>query len=277
LAHNDVPVDFELLGRPKTMMNKMQKPWFWAAVILMCCATGVFADDSFTLTGVTPGGANQGGVYTSPYQATISGVGSGINVICDDFADEVYFNEQWTVLVTNMASLSVASLDSSLRWAGAQGLTATQQVTDYLTVAFLAAELLSINSDTQEAEDLSFAIWDVFVPSASSGLADSSIIQGYLTAAANQAQTDVTDGYSVAKSLSLDNISNATIYTADPDSGAAVNQSTCSGCGTPQEFITVSMAEPSSPGLLGLDLLGVAGLVLFARRRSAGSANLSRS
>jgi hypothetical protein len=56
----------------------------------------------------------------------------------------------------------------------------------------------------------------------------------------------------------------ATIYSYE------TGTSSCSGvpCPTaqPQEFITVNMAEPPSPALLGMDLLGLAGLILIARR-----------
>jgi hypothetical protein len=256
----------------------MQKTWFFSAVIFMCCATGAVAADSFTLTGVTPGGANMGGVFTSPYVATISGVGSGINVICDDYADEVYLNETWNVVATNLSSLSTTgSGDGTLRWD--PGNSAATQVSDYVTVAILGAELLSINSNTQQAEDLSFAIWDVFYPTASAGLGDASNIASDLSAAQNMASADLkAAGNNIAAALSLDNISNVTIYTANPDSGGAVTSCTSgSTCGAPQEFVTVSMAEPSLPALLGVDFLGVGGLILFVRRRRVNSSNLTRS
>jgi hypothetical protein len=246
----------------------MLKRWSWGAVILMCCATGAVAQIPFTLTGVTPLGANMGGVYTSPYVATIGGQ-TGINVICDDYADEVQIGESWNVVATDLSTLSTSSASANqvVKWDTTD--SATQQVDDYMTVAILGAELLSINSNTEEAEDLSFAIWDVFTPGASNGLADASAIAADLSTAQGLAQTYLAESSSVAGALSLDNISDVMIYTASPDSSGAVTN--CSTCGTPQEFVRISMAEPPSPALLGFDLLGVAGLVFFVRRRWVGS------
>ena len=249
----------------------MQKRWFWGAIIFMCCATGAFADN-FTLTGVTPSGASMGGVYTSPYVATIATTSStqtGVNVICDDFADEVEIGESWNVLTTDFSALSTAtSPDLSLKW-DTTG-TIAKQVQDYMTVAILGAQLLSISSSTTEAEDLSFAIWDVFTPGASDGLADATAIGTDVTNARTLALTDLSHSSSIAQALSLDNISNVTIYTATPDSAGAVTgcpSGSSASCGPPQEFVKISMAEPPSPALLGLDLLAVAGLFLFVRRR----------
>jgi hypothetical protein len=252
------------------MRYEMQKRWFWGAIIFMCCATGAFAEtDSFTLTGVTQSGNNMGGVYTSPYVATINNTQSGVSVICDDFADDVEVGESWTVLSTNLSGLSQStsanSADTFLKWDTSS--TAAAQVQDYMTVAILSAQLLSIDSSTTEAADLSFAIWDVFTPSASTGLADSATITGYLQAAEKLAAINLSHSSSIAQALSLDNISNVTIYTATPDDGGAVTTCPSAPCGGPQEFIRISMAEPPSPALLGLDLLAVAGLVLFVRRR----------
>jgi hypothetical protein len=259
-----------------------EKACFLGAVIFMCCASGAFADDSFTLTGVTPSGNNMGGVYTSPYVATITNVGSGINVVCDDYFDEVNFGETWQVAVTNLATLSTTgSGDANLRFNAsdsAYALNAHAQDLGYLTVSILEAQLLSIDSSTEQAADLSFAIWDVFDPGASNGLADATTIANEESAAASLAASYLTQAGTVAGALALDNIANVTIFTADPDSGGAVTTCTLSpSCGTPQEFVTVSMAEPSSPSLLGLDLLGVVGLVFFARRRLAGSLGSTRS
>src|ERR1700722_7332352 len=147
--------------RPKGMRYEMQKRWFWGAIIFMCCATGAFAEtDSFTLTGVTQSGNNMGGVYTSPYVATINNTQSGVSVICDDFADDVEVGESWTVLSTNLSGLSQStsanSADTFLKWDTSS--TAAAQVQDYMTVAILSAQLLSIDSSTTEAADLSFAI-----------------------------------------------------------------------------------------------------------------------
>jgi hypothetical protein len=257
-----------------------QKARLWGAAVFVCCATGAFADDSFTLTGVN--GNSLGGVYTSPYVATISGVGSGINVVCDDYLDEVYFNETWNVAVTNLGdaltSTSTTGLgDANLKFDSSSPASAYQQDLGYLTVSILTAQLLSNPTipSTPLGADLSYAIWDVFDPGASTGIdANASTLAAN---AASLAANYLSQAGTVAGALALDNISAVTIYTANPDGPGAVNQQTCPGCGTPQEFVTVSMPEPSSPLLLGLDLLGVAGLIIFARRRLSRSLGSNQS
>ena len=254
------------------MKHGLQKQAVLSAIVLLAFAGGLFAQTSFTLTGVTTS-AQMGGVYTSPYFATIQTAGNtqtGVDVICDDFTDEVWINESWSVVATSLASLPDLGTNSPVLWD--TGLSqGAQQVEDYMTAAILSAELLSINNpSTQQAEDLSFAIWDVFDTNASNGLAEDSAIRGDVSAAAALASTYLTStGGNIAAALLLDNITNVTIYTADPKNGGAVTN--CpngqGNCSAPQEFLVVSMAEPPSPALLAIDLLAVLGLVLFVRRR----------
>jgi len=262
-------------------VNGTKRLWIWGIAILLCGATGAFAD-TFTLTGVAPGMPSLGGVYTSPYTATISGQ-TGIQVICDDFNDEVFFNESWTVTATSITQLPLLGASSPVLWDTGSGSipgTPANQVTDYVTAAILSAELLSISPSTQEAEDLSYAIWDVFTPGASSGLSatDQNLITGvggYLPTAQALAVADLkAAGGNIAAALQLDNITNVTIYTANPKTGGAVTYCPPGDtCGAPQEFLVVSMAEPPSPALLAIDLLAVLGLVLFVRRRLVRAAN----
>jgi hypothetical protein len=60
-------------------------------------------------------------------------------------------------------------------------------------------------------------------------------------------------------SINGESITSLTVYTPIP-------------VGASQEFLTVTLAEPPSPALLGTDLLALAGLILIARRRWASSA-----
>lgn len=242
--------------------------------MLVALSANALADSSLTLTNANPSGANMGGVYTSPYVGTISGVGSDINIICDDFTDEVYLGETWNVISTNFAQMSTTgTANQNVLWD--TGATALTQAQGYLTVAILTSELLSINSASTQAQDLSFAIWDVFNPNSSAGLSDSTNINNLLLAAKSTAATDLsTAGQSIQSALNTLNISNMTIYTPDPKgtvdgASPAVTGCPVSTCGQPQEFVTVSMPEPSSWGLLAVDLVAVLGIVLFFRRRSA--------
>jgi hypothetical protein len=250
------------------MRHSVPKSLFLAILGLICFATGAFATQSFTLTGAGP--ANLGGVYTSPYIATIEGVGSNIAVFCDDFLDDVYIGETWQVNANKLSDLPLLDPNSPLMW---DTTDPTKQVTDYITAALLATQLLQLgNSQSLEAEEISWAIWDVFDPTAPLYSAQylpsyESAISGYLISAQLQAKAIVSGAPTLSAAVS--SFSNVTIYTPAPKNSTAVG--TCpvgANCGLPQEFISVTMAEPSSPLLLGFDFLAIGALVLVVRRRN---------
>jgi len=227
------------------MRKPTSKRVLWtAAVLVFCCAPGARAANyTFTLTGVT--GSYLGGVYTSPYIANISGVGTGIKVICDDFATDSYIGQQFDASVT-----SVASLNGGTGVKFDQG-NATKQQQDYATAAFLAEEILAQNQSTPQgqyqAELLSFALWAVFDPAALNSLS----LGDMLGATADLIFAELNAG-------SYTQYADVDIWTPTP------NQSIS------QEFLTVGvdpprMAEPPSPAILCLDLLAFAGLFLVRR------------
>jgi hypothetical protein len=246
------------------MKNGIRKIWCFAAGILLWGTASAFAGD-FTLTGVGP--ANLGGVYTSPYTATVDGV-QGLQVICDDFSDDVWVGESWTVNETSLAALPLLGASSPVLWD--TSASATQQVTDYITAAILAIQLVSLpNVNSTAGELLSYAIWDVFTPTASASLSalNISAVNSYLTAAKTQAAAVVAGASSLADATAQ--YANVMIYTADPKSGGAVTSCPAGKtCGAPQEFLLVKMAEPGSIVLLAVDLLAVISLICFFRRRS---------
>ena len=256
------------------MRNSVPKSLLLAILGLICVTTGAFASQSFTLTGAGP--AHLGGVYTSPYTATIEGVGSGIKVFCDDFIDDVYIGETWQVNATKLSDLPLSDPGSPLMW---NNDNTTKQVTNYITAALLASQLLQLgNPQSLAAEEISWAIWDVFDPTAPLYSADylpayATDIAGYLTAAQAQANAIVgTAPTLITLRAAVSSFSNVTIYTPSPKDQTAVIGICPAGvgkCGLPQEFISVSMAEPSSPLLLGFDFLAIGGLVLAVRRRKS--------
>jgi hypothetical protein len=258
-----------LESKDKGMRYTMQKSWYLVlvALALMLLATGPLAATvTFNLTGVGSG-ANLAGVYTSPYTGNING-GNSISVICDDFADDSYVPETWTAYQTAMSSLTSGTPDGLLKWLGAAGSTVTvdghtlNQQQAYSVAAVLAVDILDAVTGSPAQEDLSFALWELFDYSAASAQ-----LSGYNPDAAN-ALNDlngaVTYTFASANAAQVQADVNATtIYSYD--TGATGN---CPGtCTAPQEFLAVNMAEPSSPALLGFDLLAVAGLMLFVRRR----------
>ena len=241
-----------------------------AAGILLYGATSGFAAIDFTLTSAGP--ANLGGVYTSPYVATI-GSTSNVRVICDDFTDDVFVGESWTVTATNLSQLPLGGSSSPVLWDTTDTSPAGQQkqVTDYITAAILAEQLVTLNPLSLNAELLSYAIWDVFVPTSSSVLTagNNSTVNSYLTTAQTQANDLVAHSATLADATA--NFANVMIYTADPKSSGAVTSCPAGTCGAPQEFLVVSMAEPSAPVLLLVDLLAVLSLVCFFRKRQHGA------
>jgi hypothetical protein len=242
-------------------MSRLIGKWPLTTLVLFCAGSAAWATQTttFTLTGVEQYQAQMGGVYTSPYVATIGGV-TGINVICDDFADDSYVPETWTTYVT---SLPTVSSSSPVKWTGsgygsAVGYSLSQSDA-YAAAAYLAIELLNTNQSTQAgrtiAGELSFAMWGLF-----DAAAYNSISGSVLTAS----KADLTAA--IQNHGLLSSYTNVSLYSYDAAAGLPVG---CGGtCGTPpQEFIVVNMPEPPSLAILAVDMLGVLGLVVFFRCR----------
>jgi hypothetical protein len=249
----------------------MQKSWYLVGAAMLLATCPLLASPptvTFNLTGVGSG-ANLGGVYTSPYSGNINGA-STIPVICDDFADDSYVPESWTAYVTQLSSiLSETSTDSTLKWASGWNGTGPMspqeltQVQAYGAAALLAIDILTSSGLTQE--EYSYAMWELFDPidaSAALPSADQSTVQSFVQTAVSEATGGNLSAY----------LNGATVTIYSYDTGAQGGGCPGTGCPQPQEFITVSMAEPPSSALLGFDLLAVGGLIFISRRRLTRSA-----
>ena len=269
------------------MRNSTRKSWhlILPALFFALLPVGPLAAQpttTFNLTGVGSGDIvwsnSGGGINTSPYAGNVSG-GSTIPVICDDFADNSYVPETWTAYVTQLSSLTPTTTDATLKWTTGDGGTLTQDEA-YTVASVLAVEILNPTNTATAQEELSFAMWALFDPTGTTkdpGALAWLLSNGYPSNSAfyQQVVSDLNNAVTYASNSANANQVNAdksetTIYSYDPVNGV----SNCGGCsGPPQEFIAVKMAEPSSPALLGFDLIAVAGLVFLVRRRIARSVN----
>jgi len=211
-----------------------------------------------------PPGPSLGGVYISPYTALIGPSGQTIptisgtatTVICDDFTTDVSTETPpWQAIATNLASIDgESSPDQTLKFD--QG-SATVQQSDYTVAAYLATEILEAQqaSDLTAEGELSYALWGLFDSGTSSSdpFGGSFITGTTLTDAENDLTAAQT--YVSANNLTPSSYANVTIYSPTPLTAS-------------QEYIVVSMPEPSSPALLALDLVGVMGLAFLLKRRS---------
>jgi hypothetical protein len=165
---------------------------------------------NFYLNGVGAGNLLEG-VYTSPYSAVINPTnifadgtfsgGTSLPVICDDFASNVYFNEDWNAIVTNLSSLN-SGVNTQVRWSSSTvtvddtsqvgdlpmpntcGVSANQtcavntgltQVQAYDAAALLAIDISNIPDNTADQtalDDYSYAMWALFDTSGNGALND---------------------------------------------------------------------------------------------------------
>jgi hypothetical protein len=224
----------------------------------MISASSAFAQVTMQLTAPPPG-PSLDGVYISPYTATIDGVST--SVICDDFSADISpSTPPWTANVTKLSSIQgETSADTVLKF---DPTSAAQQQSDYTVAAILATEIFAAQTsgDALAQGELSFALWSVF---------ESSAVSSYLTSVSPIFSDSLTTLAAATSYLNAAKALAAPIGSLTPGSYSNVTVYTPTPLSASQEFITVSMPEPSSPELLVLYLTGVAGLVFVVKRRNA--------
>jgi hypothetical protein len=195
---------------------------------LMFLATPAFADN-ITFIGAT--GPVVGGVYVAPYQLQDSAIlgGQTINVICDDYSDDVVPGETWNAQLETFSANGTPS-------SGALFASVPNSTTLYDDAVYLYSEFLNGSAD---GAGVNFAIWGLFDPSVVGGSAYSS-----------------TDAAALLAGITPSDLSNFNYSSYDLITPTG-NGSTGS---RPQEYIyqdATSAPEPSSLLLLSSGLIGL--------------------
>ena len=232
-------------------------------LLLVCMASAAWADQ---LT-IVNAGANyvMGGVYTSPYGISIAGVNGGapVMLICDDFTTDISLGQTWTATETSFAQLQAGTNPSGTP-KFVPGILTLPQLQNYATAAVLSAQLMALpNLATETAGEISYALWGIFDapllnstvnPFGTITTVELAAAQGYLAAARVLVANATTGNVVNLNQIQIGDhsISGMTIYTPSPLSSS-------------QEFLRVSMPEPSFPAVLAVDLLGILGLIAVFR------------
>jgi hypothetical protein len=213
--------------------------------LMLCCSLALvlgLADmaraGNISVSLVSPGSvtSHDGSVYVGPYQLLVNG--TNLSAVCDDYGDEISTGENWTA---NEVPFTQAGVSAAL-FGGAQN---ADQL--YLEAAYLTS--LFNQEPTSDYNDIHFALWGLFNPSALQSSNYDAGAAGFLSLAESQ-------------SLSFSEFQNWEILVP------------ASGPNRAQEFLVpggpAATPEPASLLLFGAGILGISFLV---RRRLPARVN----
>jgi PEP-CTERM motif len=222
--------------------------------ILLFAVPAALADETpVTMTFVGVNGINDGAYYVSPYFGLMSsnGQNSLVTLFCDDFNNDVTWNQTWQAYVTPLSSSNL----SNTRYGNSADVALLLGTDPYYAI-YSAAQLYAqaawlttqfdqyLPNNPGQVIALQYAIWDLFDPNAPTNAgAQAWILQAEL----NYGSMNLNDFEIVT------------------------NVGPLCLTGQVQEFI-VPTPEPGTFVLLGSGLLG---LLFLARRKAIGASPLS--
>jgi len=259
------------------MKSLLRKYWYLTVVALLCCAPMAFGQSLTLQSGVTSN-PSEAGIYTGAYPFTLTSNGAQSNIVgvCDDFADEIYIGEQWTVNVNTFTNIGSTALGAPM-WGTLTGTGYTPGQL-YQQAAWLVEQMNANVGNSAVVSAISYAIWQVFDPPGNSDTSfqwltanDPSALgaaQSWLTAA------ELASNYGSVNAANFEILTPTSTNPTAPFSNAgasSVVSGTCTSgvtCGQPQEFIVEIQTPETSAGILfGADMLGLLGLAIVFRRR----------
>jgi len=199
-----------------------------------------------TLTGVS--GGSQGGVYTSPYYATV-GTNTNVSIVCDDYEHGVWMGESWTAQIETFSNLTGARF-----YDPTNATTAANTLLLYQQAGWLFLQLFN-PANASTTGNISFAIWQVF-DSAVNGTAGWTGGTNPATAPVGSAEWWLAQAES--QTFYAGEFNNIEVLTpVSPTS--------------PQEYFVMT-PEPATLGLLAIGLFGL--LLLARAKRSSALAGV---
>ena len=255
------------------MSQRIRVSWWVGFAALLLMMPLAFGQNQVDLVLQNGGNYTMDGVYVGPYNATQSvnnGPAQNVQIICDDFKDEVVPGESWTANVVSFSTLANTGSTAGLMFNGdTAGGALLNNVSGtalqgYVAMAYLASQMLPLSGNPGNAQQvgyLAYAIWAIFEPT---------LVQNWL-GAGSQAWLCVEKLAQGALSGALNNTYTAASFAGWEILSPVPGSQNPGSLGTPQEYFM--FVPEGGTALMYLLLAGFAcfGTMYFKARRHATS------